>query len=356
MDFSHDNMTRYLAHKLEKPVRVDDISRFGRGTSRQTWFVTATPEGGEAQKFVFRLDLDAGSFGDGPLEEEYFLYERLGHTDVPAAHALWWEDDPQWATIHPFYVRKHVDGDWNVANFTNPDPRYDDLRIRVSKEWVRKIALVHSVDWKGLGFDRMLKAPRSLEDCGINYVNLLMDRFEADMMEGDPIMLECAERLRDTAPPAPRICLCKGTNGFGEEIFRGEEIVAMSDWEEASIGDPTSDFAFVQYLVPEIERDGRQLWGMAHALAYYEELTGIHIDPSSLDYYNGLRMLRMELMMARGAIAVHRSPRLAEIRHCWASTETALHSHNIMLASLGLTPAYDPAIFQEVHMSVEISQ
>lgn len=354
MDFSHDNMARYLAYKFGGPVTVEDISRFGRGTSRQTWFVTTTPKGGETQKLVFRLDLDAGSFGDAPLDEEYFIYERLGHTDVPAARALWWEDDPQWATINPFYVRGHVEGDWNIPNFTNSDPRYDDLRIRISREWVRKIAMVHSLDWKTLGIDKRLPAPVSLADCGPNYINMIVAHFEADRLEGDPILLEAAERLRDIAPTAPKICLCKGTNGFGEEIFRGEEIVALSDWEEVSIGDPTNDFAYVQYLVPEIERDGQRLWGMAQALDYYYELTGTRILLESVDYYRGVRMLRMLIMMARAATAVHRYPKRAEVRQLYASTEVALHSHNVLLQSLGLRLPFDPEIFQEVHMSVEV--
>ncbi|SCW38912.1 Predicted kinase, aminoglycoside phosphotransferase (APT) family [Sphingobium faniae] len=353
MDFSPDNMARYLDHRLGGKVRIDDISRFGRGTSRQTWFVDAMRDG-EKHELVFRLDLDAGSFGDAPLDEEYFIYERLGHTNVPAARALWWEDDPQWATTAPFYVRSRVDGDWNIPNFTNPDPRYDDLRIRISKEWVRKIAIVHAVDWKGLGIDQRLPAPKSLADCGPNYVNMIVAHFEADRIEGDPILLESAERLRDIAPPASKICLCKGTNGFGEEIFRGEEIVALSDWEEVSIGDPANDFAYVQYLVPEIRQDGKSIWGMAQALDYYEELTGTHVPLKTIDYYRGVRMLRMLVMMARAAAAVHRYPRIAEVRQLYASTEVALHSHNVLLQSMGLKTAFDPEIFQEVHMSVEV--
>src|SRR3546814_11944674 len=79
------------------------------------------------------------------------MYERLGHTNVPVAKALWWDEDPKW-TDTPLYVRGKVEGNWNIPHFLDPDPQYDELRIAVSKEHMRKLALVHQVDWRALNF------------------------------------------------------------------------------------------------------------------------------------------------------------------------------------------------------------
>ena len=86
MDFSPDHLERYLAHKLGAPVDVRSVERFSRGTSRQTWFVDVHRSGGDGDEMlVFRTDLAAGSIEPSSLEQEYFMYERLGHTDVPVA-------------------------------------------------------------------------------------------------------------------------------------------------------------------------------------------------------------------------------------------------------------------------------
>jgi aminoglycoside phosphotransferase (APT) family kinase protein len=306
----------------------------------------------EDEELVFRTDLAAGSIEPTDLAQEYFMYERLGHTQVPVAKVLFWEDDPAW-TDGPFYVRRKVDGSWNVPGFLDPDPKYDELRIEISKEHMRKLALVHQVDWKGLGFDQRLPAPKEPADCGRLYVEKTMKEFEAVRGAGMPVMLEVAEWLRDTAPVAPRICLCKGTNGFGEEIFRGRELVAMSDWEEASIGDPAADFAFMQYLAPELERGGKKIWGMDMALDYYRSVSGIEVTLKSVQYYGVIRAMRLIAMSENAARAVRTKPELAEIRQGWTGTEVGYICRRGLIAALGLSDPPPANALAELHETIE---
>ena len=88
------------------------------------------------------------------------MYEQLGHTAVPVARVLWWEDDPAWAA-RPFYVREHVEGSWDISHYRDPDPRYDELRIEVSKEHARNLALVHQVDWRAEDSTRSCRCRRT---------------------------------------------------------------------------------------------------------------------------------------------------------------------------------------------------
>ncbi|HKY92005.1 MAG TPA: phosphotransferase family protein, partial [Nevskiaceae bacterium] len=287
-------LTAYLRQRLKREgAEATHVVKFPRGSSRETWFVEfRESEGAPTRKVVFRADLPSGSTIPSPLDQEYGIYERLGRTKVPVAKVLWWEDDPQWSMDgRPFFVREQVEGSWNVPNFHSPDPAYDELRIEVSKEHMRKLALVHNVDWRALGFDRILPAPPSEAACGHNMIDAMVRRFEQFRLEAIPIFLEGAEFLRDRAPAAPRIVLCKGTNGLGEEIFQGRTIVAMSDWEEASLGDPAADFASLQDFTPEIVRDGRTIWGLEHSLAYYREVSGIDLPLENVRFYQMLRAL-----------------------------------------------------------------
>ena len=352
MDFSPAHLTRYLTHKLGAPVEVLEVERFSRGTSRQTWFVSIRKATGAEQTLLFRTDLAAGSIEPTSLAQEHFMYERLGHTKVPVAKVLWWEEDPAW-TETPFYVREKIEGTWNIPHFLDKDPKYDELRIEISKEHMRKLALVHAVDWRALKFDERLPAPPDEASCGRIYVDKTMAEFEEIRGEGVPAMLEVAEWLKDKAPPAPRICLCKGTNGFGEEVWRGREIVAMSDWEEASIGDPAADFAFMQYLAPELERDGKKIWGMQHALDYYKSVGGAAVTMEAIGYYGVVRAMRLIVMGEKAGMAVHDQPKLAEIRQAWTATEVAHVCKRGLLAAMGLSAPPTASQLAEFHETVE---
>src|SRR5262249_40384474 len=151
------------------------------------------------------------------------------------------------------YVREMIEGDIAVANFDNPDPRYDDLRIAVSQEHARKMALVHRVDWKKLGFEEIMPAPRDPASCGVATVDRLERQSDSFPFPPSPLVPRAFGWMREHAPrSAAAVCLCKGSNGAMQEIWRGTEIVGMSDWELASIGDPANDWARCHGFVPVV--------------------------------------------------------------------------------------------------------
>lgn len=350
-------VSAYLAHKVKAGAgfELTGVTKFPRGSSRETWFVEyrGPSKSAEVQKLVFRADLPSGSTIPSPLDQEYGIYERLGRTNVPIARVLWWEGDPAWSMEgRPFFVREQVEGSWRVPDFRNPDPKFDELRIEISKEHMRKLALVHNVDWKALRLDEILPAPASREECGRNMIDAMDRRFEKLRLEAIPIFLEAAEFLRDRAPVAPRICLCKGTNGMGEEIFRGRTIVAMSDWEEASIGDPAADFASLQDFTPEIVRDGRSVWGLEQSLAYYREVSGIDVTIDNVRYYQMVRALGTVEFSANAARGVTESPE-ATIRQAWTATEVMHVGKRGLGAILGIAPGLSPEYFGELNQTVE---
>jgi aminoglycoside phosphotransferase (APT) family kinase protein len=353
MEFTPEWLQRYLSHRLGEPVRVtgEDITRFPRGSSRETWFIRYTSAaGGEPRTLVFRLDFRSGSTDPSSLDQEYFLYERLGQTAVPVPKVLWWEEDPAW-TDRPFYTRLHVEGDWDVPHYLDPSPAYDELRIEISKEHMRKLALVHNVDWKTLGLDSRLTAPPSPERCAQTYVEVIERYMEEVRSVAIPLFLEAAEWLKDQAPAAPRICLCKGTNGLGEEVFRGREIVAMSDWEEASLGDPAADFASLQNFMPEIERDGKKIWGLEPALDYYRSVSGIDVSPERVGYYFQVRALKTVLFAQKAATSAHRSVD-APVRQTWTGTEVLHVGKRGLAAAMGLLPPLSAEHFSELNKLV----
>lgn len=274
-------------------VHVRELVKFPRGVSRETWFVDCDLERGggvQRERFVIRRDLPGGSICLGDLRSEYEIYKRLNGADVPVAETLWFEDDPRMLDGHrPFFVRRHVDGDWNVPHALDTDPQYNELRVAIGREHVRKLAAVHLCDWKALGFGEVLEVPASPADSAACRIRAITQEIAKLQVRPLPMVTEAADWFARHQPPhSGRVCLIKGTNGYGEEVFRDGKIVAMSDWELCCLGDPAMDFAMCQNFVADIYQDGELIWGMQPALDYYHSLTGIRIAPEAVDFYQRL--------------------------------------------------------------------
>jgi aminoglycoside phosphotransferase (APT) family kinase protein len=333
------SVERWLRARLPagSDVTVRGIEQFARGVSRETWVVRLAGAG-LPDAIVIRRDLPGGSLVDIPLHTEYEIYRRVGATKVPVARTLWFEDNTaDLIPGPPFYAREFVAGSHEIPNFTNPDPAYDDLRIEVSKEHLRKLALVHTCDWRAAGLDAVLPAPSSADDCARHALGLAAARFDALRLTSYPEMTAGIQWLRRNAGfPAPRVCLVKGNNGLGEEVWRGTEIVAMSDWELASIGDPAYDFAQLQDLVPVVGPAGSPRWGLGPALGYYEQLTGIRIERRSLHFYRTLYAIEKACTALSAIRAIADGKRMARL--AWGGTEVLYRARRTLAEAAGLVP------------------
>lgn len=328
---------RYLKHKLpqERTLRVASVTKFPRGSSRETWFVECDGVDDADRALVFRRDFIAGSICPAELRLEYEIYRRLEGSDVPVAGTLCYEADPDWLLDgREFYIRRHVEGSWDVPNFQNPDPAYDDLRIEVSKEHLRKLALIHTCDWEALGFGTIMDVPDSPDTSAAQAVDRIEATLDRIRIEPSPVVTEAAEWLRDNAPePTSRISLCKGTNGLGEEIWQDLTIVAMSDWELACLGDPAYDFAQLQSFVPIVG----ERWDMARALEYYEEVSGIHVELATIEYYRLLYSLLSAMYTHNAARMIADGDRLARL--CWVATQVNLFARTSLASTCGILSA-----------------
>jgi aminoglycoside phosphotransferase (APT) family kinase protein len=349
MDLLRQPPDVYLRHKFGADVMIGQVEKFPRGSSRETWFVSCRVAGTE-QKLVFRADHPSGATIPTSLAQEHAMYVALGRTNVPIAKVLWWEDDPAWVA-RPFFVREQIEGSWELPDFINPDPRHDEYRIEISREHLRNLAKVHMVDWQAAGFAALLTAPKDEADCAAHCLRVIKAQLAEFQGEAIPVMTAAFDWLARNAPPASRISLCKGTNGLGEEVFRNGRIVAMSDWEEALIGDPANDFAHCQNFIPVVERDGVAVWGLPQALDYYHELSGIRIAPEAVGYYGVMRALRMVVFGHKTATIVCGNPD-AHIRQTWTGTEVMHIGKQVLGAAIGLCAPPSAERFVELNETV----
>ncbi len=336
------DVATYLRHKLDLPdLQVTDLTRFPRGVSRETWFVQCeyTSSGKPQQQgFVIRRDLPGRSICTATLHFEYEVFRRLHGTPVPVPRTLCYEDDAQWMLDgRDFYVRELVQGHWNVPNFTNPDPKYDGIRIEACREHARKLAALHTLDWESLGFGDLMAVPPTPADAPLTAIDRLERKLKEIQVEPVPVFTEAVGWMRDNAPRnASRVSLLKGNNGLGEEIWHEGEIVAMSDWELASLGDPAYDFSWCQGFTAVVV-EGK--WNLQSMLDYYEEISGIHVKASSVQFYYLIQALEGTVFTHNAAVpVVERENLLARL--CWVSTEVHHSMQSTLARAMGIELQY----------------
>jgi aminoglycoside phosphotransferase (APT) family kinase protein len=267
----------YLRERMGD-VRIDRIVRSFPGFSRETWLVWFS--GGDGTDgVVVRADPPGGSITPTPLEREWRLYETLCRTEIPVADALWYDSDPAPTEGRPLFVRKLVDGSTYLPGLHDQTAEAALRRRRVAEEHAEKLAMLHKMDWRAAGFGAFLSIPESPQEAIRHEVQTWADIWTEVKTEPFPVVTEALGWFEANLPPAggAALSLCKGQNGIGEEIWRNDRIVAFSDWELASIGDPGSDWALTQGML--------DLWDRKAILAHYQSITGFSIPPENFAFY-----------------------------------------------------------------------
>jgi aminoglycoside phosphotransferase (APT) family kinase protein len=263
-------LERYLSDRLG-PLKVTALHRTFPGHSRETWIVDTADHGG----LVMRVDHPGGPLVPVPMRVEYEVYERLWRSPVPVAEPLWYAENVDFAGGLPHMVRRLVDGSSKVAGLTLGSDAGGvtgaDIRRSVCYEMAEKLALVHTLDWRSLGFDEVLFAPTCAADALREELQHWRTLWAEHRTDPFPMLTEALYWLEEQIPPGGDVLsLLKGNNGMGEEIWSDGRIVALSDWELAAIGDPALDWAFSQGLL--------SLHDVDDTLAHYAAATGFEID------------------------------------------------------------------------------
>jgi aminoglycoside phosphotransferase (APT) family kinase protein len=223
------------------------------------------------------------------MRREFRILAALADTGVPhpAAVALCEDHDVLGCT---FYLMERVAG----VNPIPLPPAFDDDRRRaeVAFAMVDALARIHEVDWPaaGLGdlghpegfherqverWSRQLASYQGRELPGVDRVMVWLDghrptRFDATLMHGDFHMLNAL-----IAPEPPG------------------RVVAVLDWETATIGDPLLDLAGFCAMWCRVATDG---WPARDALIeHYRTVRGLDVI-GDLTYYEVLYHFRLAVL------------------------------------------------------------
>ena len=234
---------KYLQQHLDDFSQPARLSQFQGGQSNPTYLIE-TP----ANKFVLRKKPPGKLLPSAHLiEREYRILRALPETEVPVPRArLLCEDASIIGTA--FYVMDHVDGRVITA-VTLPNLTPADRRA-IYTDYARIAAKLHAVDYKACGLADFGKPE--------GYVARQLDRWTkqylASKTEENADMNALIGWLSSHLPANDETAIVHGDYRIGNTILHSTEprIIAVLDWELATLGHPLSDLAYacMYYRIP----------------------------------------------------------------------------------------------------------
>ena len=174
------------------------------------------------------------------LREARLLRAVEGRTRVPGVLAA--TDDESILGV-PFYVMEFVHG--TVITHTIP-PAIDNPegRAKIADELIRALVEVHSLDWRACGLEGFGKPTGYLDRQLRRFTGL----WEHNKTRELPLVEELYGWLAENKPESPEATIVHGDFRLGNTMFADEapaRLVAIFDWEMATIGDPLADLGYM---------------------------------------------------------------------------------------------------------------
>jgi aminoglycoside phosphotransferase (APT) family kinase protein len=233
--FDEVSLWRHLAAQLPDFEEPATIQQFQGGQSNPTFLIT-TARG----RLVLRKKPPGKLLPSAHLiEREFRVLKALEGSPVPVPKGrLLCTDESVIGT--PFYIMDHVTGRVLTDIASAAVPRAE--RRLLYEDMARVLAAIHSVDWRAAGLGDFGKPER--------YVARQLERwsgqYAASKTDDDPAMMSLIGWLQAHLPPDDETALVHGDYRLGNLIIHPTEarIVAVVDWELATLGAPLGDLAY----------------------------------------------------------------------------------------------------------------
>lgn len=234
---------------------------------------------------VLRPQRRHGILAPYDVERQFRVMRALSTTPIPVP-AVFWLEQCREVIGAPFYFMSRVPGE------TLPLLWYGGRSARLDAV-ATAMAALHSIDWRAAGLDFLV--PVGDEGLTPVQVDLAGWRLRAEhmAMSNNPRLIRLGEFLRANEPPDTRAAFIHGDPNPGNYLVRGDEVVAILDWELAAIGDPRADLGFYAALLTIFGGypgpGGRTVLSDA-----YEGVTGRPLN--HLDYFEAVGLYKMSVI------------------------------------------------------------
>jgi len=296
--------------------------RLSGGGSRLTILVDALRPDGSAMPLVLRLEGGGSHSGTSfSLEREYRVYRALEGRDVPVPKAYGLTPDGS------ALLMERLEGD---SDFRQADAA---VQARVAEKFMQALGRMHAIPARDLELPGFETPGTAAEHATVD-----LARWEAlarDSCWDEPLVRYAFTRLKAGAPPdVQRTVLVQGDTGPGNFMATDERITGLIDWEFSHIGDPMDDLGWLKYR-------SREQFGLFQAAsADYERVSGLRIEPASVDYYFRMAVLRCAVTVALGKA---KGGALGVIPYRFAFQTYLAQLADLLVADAGLEVARDAA-------------
>ncbi|MGZ4186199.1 MAG: phosphotransferase family protein [Solirubrobacteraceae bacterium] len=181
------------------------------------------------------------------------LLRALERTPVRAPRVLAVCDDES-VIGAPFYVMEEVQGEVITDSMPHALDTPDE-RGRVADELIDSLVELHSVDWTAIGLEGFGKPSGYLE----RQLRRFNGLWEHNRTRELPEVEQVGSWLAANMPDSPPATIVHGDYRLGNTMFAAgspARLVAILDWEMATIGDPLAD---VGYMMIHWTRPGDQV-------------------------------------------------------------------------------------------------
>ncbi len=233
-----EQVSRFFAEEVpggQGPLRVRLLSG---GRSNLTYLIE-----GPGGRFVLRrppLGHVLPTAHD--MAREHRVLHALARTDVPVPRPFALCEDPR-VNGAPFYVMEYRPGVILESALPSGYAERPEARRRIGTALVDTLVRLHAVDFEALGLGDFGRPAGYLE----RQVRRWGEQWQRSKTRELPGIDELARRLRTAIPSSPPSTIVHGDYRLGNLALDPQDpgrVVAIFDWEMATLGDPLADLGY----------------------------------------------------------------------------------------------------------------
>ncbi|WP_158969982.1 phosphotransferase family protein [Chachezhania sediminis] len=284
-------LERVLTDRAGYPVAVTHLRRFTVGFS---WITYGFAAAGRA--LVLRIGPANGVFAPYRATPEALVLRSLAGHGIPVPVVHLWDEGPG-PFGAPFLVVDLVQGQAPIPWTADGGPAFaEPEREILADQFLQALAALHEFDWQASEAGA-LDGTRDATRTAVAQIDAWENRMGEWSARRFPMLDWAIAWFRSTAPVAQRISLVHGDFRIGNFLERDGRITAILDWELVHPGDPMEDLGWICL----------QAWRgrsphMCHLLTRedladrYEALTGYHVDPKALAWWEAFGTFKLAVM------------------------------------------------------------
>jgi aminoglycoside phosphotransferase (APT) family kinase protein len=274
----------------DAPSRTVTVEgRAGEGDSLENWFFIVTGEQYEQRWVLRRNGLTVATESD--RRREYEVLVRLQGSGLPVPRVGWLDATGEHLG-RPGFAMERCEGTADLLALS-PANRFgwdDATRVELAQKFVKLMAQIHRVDWRGLGLGEVLELPKT--SAAEMRLQTILGEIERYRREPYPEIDEVVDWLECRMPPPGQVVLTHGDFRVVQALLDPQaQIQAMLDWEFVRLSDPLEELA--HYMMPLMAplHTIPGVWDVEELIGEYEAATGTRVDRTELVWWRVLNML-----------------------------------------------------------------